>query len=63
MMVTPELVDKLDTDEVNGPQGDELDWDAIYWRPIEDDVRRLRQRIFKTTAAGPRPPETPARTQ
>ena len=29
---------------VNGPQDDELDWDGIYWRPVEDDVRRLRQR-------------------
>ena len=38
--------------EVNRPQGDSLDWDAIYWRPVEDDVRRLRRRIFKASQAG-----------
>ena len=31
---------------VNGPEG-VLDWDAIDWRACEQDVRRLRQRIFK----------------
>src|SRR3954462_8279309 len=52
-MVTPALADKLDTTEVNGPQhDDDLDWDAIYWRPVEDDVRRLRQRIFKASLDG-----------
>jgi RNA-directed DNA polymerase len=34
---------------VNGPQDDRLDWDAIIWRTVEADVRRLRQRIFKAT--------------
>ena len=48
----PALVDKLDTDEVNGLRDDVLDWDAIYWRPVEDDVRRLRQRIFKASQDG-----------
>lgn len=48
-MTTPALVDKLDTDLVNGPQDDNLDWDAILWRPVEDDVRRLRRRIFKAS--------------
>jgi RNA-directed DNA polymerase len=38
--------------EVNGPQGDELDWDAIDWRAVENDVRRLRRRIFKASQAG-----------
>lgn len=52
MIVTPALADKLDTDPVNGPQDDDLDWDAIYWRPVEDDVRRLRQRIFKASQEG-----------
>src|SRR5699024_4490574 len=52
MMATSVLADKLDTDEVNGPLDDDLDWDAIYWRPIEDDVRRLRHRIFKASQAG-----------
>jgi RNA-directed DNA polymerase len=31
---------------VNGPE-DVLEWDAIDWRAREQDVRRLRQRIFK----------------
>ena len=31
---------------VNGPEG-VLEWDAIDWRACEQDVRRLRQRIFK----------------
>jgi RNA-directed DNA polymerase len=43
-----ELRDKLDTDEVNGPDG-VLDWDAIDWQTHESNVRRLRQRIFKAT--------------
>lgn len=34
---------------VNGP--DDLDWDAIDWRRAEDEVRRLRQRIFKASQA------------
>ena len=37
---------KLDTVEVNGPEGDVVDWDAVDWRAVEDDVRRLRHRIF-----------------
>ena len=37
---------KLDTVTVNGPEGDVIDWDAVHWRAVEDDVRRLRQRIF-----------------
>jgi transposase len=37
---------KLDTVEVNGPEGDVVDWDAVDWRRVDDDVRRLRQRIF-----------------
>jgi RNA-directed DNA polymerase len=43
---------KLDTVMVNGPEGDVLDWDAVDWRRVEDDVRRLRQRIFTATKAG-----------
>ncbi|WP_228000406.1 group II intron reverse transcriptase/maturase [Nocardia australiensis] len=61
-----ELKDKLDTtpqqattaiavaavDEgvVNGPEG--FDWDAVRWRRTENEVRRLRQRIFKASLAG-----------
>ena len=37
---------------VNGPEDDLLDWDAIDWRTAEDDVRRLRQRIFTASQAG-----------
>lgn len=36
---------------VNGPQ-DRFDWDAIDWRAQYEQVRRLRQRIFKATQAG-----------
>src|SRR6266496_4361365 len=43
---------KLDTAMVNGPEGDVLDWDAVDWRRVEADVRRLRQRIFTATRAG-----------
>jgi RNA-directed DNA polymerase len=43
---------KLDTVEVNGPEGDVLGWDAVDWRQAEDDVRRLRQRIFTASKAG-----------
>src|ERR1035441_10677682 len=31
---------------VNGPEDEPIDWSLIDWRRIEDDVRRLRQRIF-----------------
>src|SRR5258708_20642570 len=43
---------KLDTVTVNGPEGDVIDWDAVHWRAVEDDVRRLRQRIFTASQAG-----------
>jgi len=36
----------------NGPEGDDLGWPSIDWRHVEDDVRRLRQRIFTATQAG-----------
>jgi RNA-directed DNA polymerase len=59
----PEPKDKLDamggstatassTARVNGPEDDLEPWDAIDWRAHEDNVRRLRQRIFKATKAG-----------
>ena len=54
-MATTVRADKLDT-SVNGPHGDGLDWDlqwdAVPWFSVEDDVRRLRQRIFKASQAG-----------
>src|SRR5918912_2331328 len=37
---------------VNGPEDDRLDWDAINWRHHEDNVRRLRQRIFTAVREG-----------
>src|SRR6267378_4662320 len=40
------------TAKVNGPEDDLDDWGAIDWRAHEDNVRRLRQRIFKATKAG-----------
>ena len=59
MTTTSEPKDKLDTMTtceqasvgeravmVNGPEDDLLNWYAVDWRAAEDDVRRLRQRIF-----------------
>src|SRR6185369_9481275 len=43
---------KLDTVTVNGPEDEIIDWDAVQWHRVEDDVRRLRQRIFTATQAG-----------
>ena len=37
---------------VNGPEGDDLDWCSVGWQHVEDDVRRLRQRIFTASRAG-----------
>ncbi|MEU9891426.1 group II intron reverse transcriptase/maturase [Sphaerisporangium sp. NPDC051011] len=34
---------------VNGPEDLFLEWDAIDWRSREEEVRRLRQRIFKAS--------------
>ena len=42
----------MDTATVNGPDDEIIDWDAVDWRRVEDDVRRLRQRIFTATQAG-----------
>jgi RNA-directed DNA polymerase len=38
--------------KVNGPEDVATDWDALDWRAHEEDVRRLRQRIFKATRDG-----------
>jgi RNA-directed DNA polymerase len=62
MQVAPEPKDKLGTvatevlpvasarrtaaDMGNGPEDELVDWSSINWRQVEDDVRRLRQRIF-----------------
>jgi RNA-directed DNA polymerase len=37
---------------VNGPEGGPPDWHAVQWRAAEENVRRLRQRIFTATQAG-----------
>src|SRR4051812_26266972 len=55
MTEAPEPEDKLDaaTDVVvNGPEDVTLDWHQIDRRQAEDDVRRLRQRIFTASQAG-----------
>ena len=37
---------------VNGPEGGVLDWDQVDWGRAEDNVRRLRRRIFAASQAG-----------
>lgn len=54
-MTMSEPEGKLDAEalaEANGPADEPLDWDAIDWRAVERDVRRLRQRIFTASQAG-----------
>jgi RNA-directed DNA polymerase len=45
----PEPKGKLDAETVNGPEDETLDWDTMVWAVHEENVRRLRQRIFKAT--------------
>ncbi len=45
-------VGRHSTAVVNGPEGDDLDWQSIDWQQVEDDVQRLRQRIFTASRAG-----------
>src|SRR5262252_788903 len=55
MIKAPEPEDKLDaatTVVVNGPADAPFDWHAVDWRRVQDDVRRLRQRIFTASRAG-----------
>jgi len=40
------------TTKVNGPEDDLGNWAAVDWRAHEDNVRRLRQRIFKASKDG-----------
>jgi RNA-directed DNA polymerase len=42
----------VDTAVVNGPEDEHLNWNAVRWRTVEKDVRRLRQRIFAASQAG-----------
>ncbi|MDA8266165.1 MAG: group II intron reverse transcriptase/maturase [Actinomycetota bacterium] len=37
---------------MNGPEDDVLDWLSIDWQTVEDEVRRLRQRIFTASQVG-----------
>jgi RNA-directed DNA polymerase len=41
----------LDTVQVNGPE-DDPDWDSADWGQAEENVRRLRRRIFAASQAG-----------
>jgi hypothetical protein len=61
---TPEPKGKLDTmsgtpgtlapapSPVNGPEDGFPDWDQVNWGQAEENVRRLRQRIFAASQAG-----------
>src|SRR5260370_19241759 len=60
---TPEPEGKLDTVNgmaatavapvpVNGPEDGLLEWDQVDWGQAEENVRRLRQRIFAASRAG-----------
>src|SRR6266436_8559783 len=40
------------TARANGPEDDLDDWTAVDWRIHEENVRRLRQRIFKASKDG-----------
>src|SRR5680860_60485 len=37
---------------LNGPEDEPTGWLSIDWQTVEQDVRRLRQRIFTATQAG-----------
>ncbi|MFD7123940.1 group II intron reverse transcriptase/maturase [Streptomyces anulatus] len=50
MEVTTPVV--MTSPAVNGPEDDLLDWHGIDWATCEENVRRLRQRIFKATQDG-----------
>jgi RNA-directed DNA polymerase len=50
--VTPVVAEVRAAPKVNGPEDAVLGWDAINWPVHEDNVRRLRQRIFKAVQEG-----------
>ena len=55
MTEASEPKDKLDAATnvvVNGPEDAPWDWRQVDWRRVEDEVRRLRQRIFTASQAG-----------
>jgi RNA-directed DNA polymerase len=47
-----DMLDAVTTVAVNGPEDDPLDWDSIDWVTVEENVRRLRQRIFTASRNG-----------
>jgi RNA-directed DNA polymerase len=60
---TPEPKGRLDTvngtaataappSPVNGPEDGFADWDQVHWGQAEENVRRLRRRIFAASQAG-----------
>src|SRR5947209_15908008 len=56
MTEAPEPEDKLDAKPTtvgaaNGPEDAPFAWRQVDWRQVEDDVRRLRQRIFTAAKA------------
>jgi len=53
MTTTLEPQGKLDAaSAVNGPEGESCKWESVSWLLAEDNVRRLRQRIFTASQAG-----------
>jgi RNA-directed DNA polymerase len=53
MTTTLEPKGKLDAAEaVNGPEGGPWCWESVSWLRTEEEVRRLRQRIFTASQAG-----------
>ena len=53
MARTLEPKGKLDaTDVVNGPEDGPWCWESVSWLAAEENVRRLRQRIFTASQAG-----------
>jgi RNA-directed DNA polymerase len=53
MARTLEPKGKLDaTGVVNGPEDGPWCWESVSWLPAEENVRRLRQRIFTASQAG-----------
>jgi len=52
MATAPPATTADTTDKMNGPEDEVFDWSAIDWRTHEDNVGRLRQRIFKATREG-----------
>ncbi len=45
-------VDVATVSVVNGPEDSVLEWRNVDWRAVEDEVRRLRQRIFTASQEG-----------